>query len=269
MMNIKIRVDVDSAMALVRRDLPNAVPYVKAAMLTRLAGQAKGALQRELPVSFDRPTPFTVRGVWVKSATRAQPVAEVYFPDSEEQGGRALREYIQPGVKGSPKRRQKRTEFLLSRTGWLPAGWVTTPGSSTDKLGMIDSYGNLKGRIYAQVVNVLQLKKAVSKTARGISARSQGRAAKMGVANEWFAVQPGANTLAKGGGWLPPGVYRRSGRSGERLDQVLKFVKAAAYRPRLDVEAVVTKAVQEGQQQAFEDAFEAVRARFEQRGARR
>lgn len=265
MLNIRIRVNTDAAMKLVREQLPNAVPFVKAAMLTRLAVLSKAAVQKQMPVAFDRPTPFTQRGVFVKSATRAQPLAEVFFPDSAEQGGKAVREYLQPGVKGSPKRRQKRTEFLLSRTGWLPPGWVTTPGSSTDKLGMIDGYGNLKGRIYAQIINVLQIKRAESKTARGVSAKSQARAKKMGVQSEWFAVQPGKNALAKGGGWLPPGVYRRGngkGKDGGTLHQVLKFVQKAAYRPLLDVEGTVRQAVLDGQQQAFSEAIKSVAARF-------
>lgn len=266
MIKLSIRVDADAALSLVRRELPAAVPYVRAVALTKLAGVAQQAVQQQLPVAFDRPTPYTVRGVFVRSASRGNPVAEVYVPDSADQGGRAAREYMQPGVKGSSRRRQKRTEVLLSRTGWLPPGWVTTPGSSTAALGMIDGYGNLKGRIYAQVINVLQIKRADTKTARDIAARSQARAQRMGVAAEFFAVKPGANQLGKGGSWLPPGVYRRRGRSGERLEQILKFVRAAAYRPRLDFEGVVSKAVQQAQSQAFDEAFAVVKARFSAKG---
>jgi len=259
---LKIHVNTSAAKSLFRKDLPAALPYIKAAMLTNLAAKGRDAVQSQMPVAFDAPTPFTVRGVWFKSATKSNLVAEVYVPQSESQGGTAKRGYLQPGVAGSGARRQKKTEFLLSRTGFLPAGWVTTPGSTTGKIGMIDSFGNLSGRIYAQVINVLQIKRAATKSARGISARSQKRATKMGVQSEWFAVAPGKNSLAKGGGWLPPGVYRRAGKSGEQLQQILRFVPRAGYRPRLDFDGIVQRSVGQNAQTAFDSAMASVKKRF-------
>jgi hypothetical protein len=231
-------------------------------MLTRLASGGRDAVQKQMPVDFDRPTAFTVRGVWLKAATRNRVESEVYIPESTLADGQMQREYFQPGVAGSPRRRQKRTEYLLSRLGFLPAGWVTTPGSATGKLGMIDQYGNLRPRIYAQVINVLQLKRVESKRARGVSARSQERARKMGVQTEWFAVAPGKNAMGRSGSWLPPGVYRRAGRSGEDLQQILKFVKSASYRPRLDFDGIVREHVEKESQAAWTASSSAVFRKF-------
>lgn len=268
MLSLQVRINTAQAKALFGDALPKAMPYVKATMLTNLAAGGRDEVRKQMVVDFDKPTSFTLRGVWLKSATKGDPVAQVYVPESAEQGGKAAREYLQPGVAGSARRRQKRTEFLLSRMGYLPAGWVTTPGTSTAKLGMIDQYGNLKPRIYAQIINVLQLKRSESKTARGISARSQARAKKMGVALEWFAVQPGKNRLGKGGSWLPPGVYRRAGRNGEDLQQILKFVKAAGYRPRLDFAGTVQGWTDKHAQAAWDAAMQSVAARFAAKAAK-
>lgn len=262
MLNLQGHVDISDARRLFGDQFPKAMPYVKAAMLSRLASGGREAVQKQMPVDLDRPTTYTVRGVWFRAATKSRVEAQVYIPDSQPSTGKAAREYLQPGVAGTARRRQKRTEYLLSRTGWLPAGWVTTPGSSTAKLGMIDSYGNLKGRIYAQVINVLQIKRAESARARGISARSQARAKKMGVQTEFFAVAPGKNAMGRKGSWLPPGVYRRAGRSGEDLQQILKFVRQASYRPRLDFEGTVRKHVEQEAQAAWRAASHAVFQKF-------
>jgi hypothetical protein len=267
--SISIEVDMAAALKSVRETLPKAVPYVAATALSALAGRVQAKVREQMPTSFDRPTPYTVRGVFVKKADARTLEAQVYVPDSQEAAGRGKREYIRPGALGSVGRRQKKTEFLLSRTGFLPAGWVTTPGSKAAQQGYMDGYGNIKPRVYAQIVNVLQIKAAVTQGARNVSARSQKRAKRMGVEAEFFAVAPGRNAMSPGGGWLPPGVYKRTGRDGSKLHQVLKFVSRASYRKLLDIEAVARKEVLAGQQQEFDRAWATVQDRFAARAASR
>lgn len=264
MIKIDLKVDVSGPLRLVKQELPNAVPYVQATLLTNLAYRVQGKVREQMPVSFDRPTPFTVRGVFVKKAQKDAPVAEVYFPESQEDRGTAKREYMRPGALGTSQRRQKRTEFLLTRRGSLPPGWVTTPGTSAAKYGYMDGFGNVKPTWYRWIVNALQLKQmgGAGKRARDIYARSQKRARKMGVEYEAFAVAPGAKTLAPNGSWLPPGVYRRVGDKGEKLHQILKFVQRAAYKPRIDLEAIARQELAAALEPEFNRAFASVRTRF-------
>ena len=271
MLKIDLKVDISGPLRLVQQELPRALPYVQASMLTGLAQRVQEKVRGQMPVSFDRPTPFSVRGVFVKAATKTEPVAEVYFPESQDSMGKAKREYMRPGALGAPKRRQKRTEFLLSKTGYLPAGWVTTPGTSAEKHGYMDGYGNVKPRVYAQIVNVLQLKPASGlKGARGISERSARRAKAMGTDAEFFAVPPGKNTAGKGGAWLPPGVYKRVGKKKvESLHQVLKFVSTARYDPRIDIEALAREEVAKSLQAEFDRAYASVKQRFAANAARK
>src|SRR3990172_1781768 len=91
-----------------------------------------------------------------------------------------------------------------------------------------------------------------------IPAASPRRAKRMQVANEFFAVSPGRNTLAKGGGWLPPGVYKREGAGGHTLRQYLKFVRKAGYRKRLDVEAEAAAAVKANVQRRWDDTVKLI-----------
>lgn len=260
-MDISIKIDASRALELVERQLPNAAPYVKATMLTGLSKVVQRKIQERMPVAFDRPTPFTVRGVWTKAATKSAPKASVYFPESQANAGRGKREYIRPGAEGAAARRQKRSEMLLVKAGVLPAGWVTVPGSYAMR-NLLDGYGNMKGQYYSQIIRNLQLKTRVARLAKPISAASAKRAARMGVENEFFAVAPGKNALAKGGGWLPPGVYKRTGKGGRELVQYLKFVRKASYRPRLELAKIARAEVRATANAEFSKAWAGVIGRF-------
>jgi len=206
---------------------PRQLPYVAAVMLSKIAREdLRPGFQKRLPEAFDRPTDFTIRGVYTKPANARQLEAMVYFPESQEELGRAKREYMRPGAQGAAARRQKKTEFLLSRMGALPAGWVTTPG----KGAQLDQHGNIPGSVYKQIINVLQIRYNAPKP---VSARSAKAAKRLGVASIFFVVSPGPNKLSKGGGWLPPGVWRHL--PGGQITQILKFVKRASYQPRFKV----------------------------------
>jgi hypothetical protein len=237
------------------------VPFVVARTITALAQDVQAHLKGRLPVAFDRPTPFTQRGVFMRRAEKTRLVAEVYFPESQEAQGKSQREYIRPGAEGASARRQKKTEFLLTRAGYLPAGWVTTPGRFIAD-GKLDQFGNMPGRLYAQIIRNLQVKYSALKP---VSAASQKRAVRMGVENEFFAVAPGTNRLAAGGGWLPPGVYKREGRGGRTLRQYLKFVRKASYRRRLDVETEAAKAVKDNLQRRWGESLQLITSKFNAR----
>lgn len=241
------------------RDLArNQVPFAMARTATALGQDVQAHLRRQLPIAFDRPTPFAARGLFVKSANKATLVAEVGFAGSEEAGGRGAREYLRPGTEGKGARNQKKTEYLLTRAGFLPAGWVTVPGRYIMQ-NRLDGYGNMPGSYYRQIVRNLQIKYNGIKP---VYAASQRRAARMGVENEFFAVAPGANRLAAGGGWLPPGVYRRVGRSGGTLQQYLKFVRRAGYRKRLDVPAEALVAVRANVAKRWGESIDLIATKF-------
>lgn len=237
------------------------VPFVAAKTLTALAGDASGHLVKKLPVAFDRPTLFTQRGVYTKRAEKTTLAAEVYFPQSQQERGRSLREYIQPGVSPSTyARMQKKTEYLLTRAGFLPAGWVTVPGRYIMD-GKLDGHGNMPGSYYKQIVRNLYIKH-IKGPPKPRSKASLARTARWGVDNEFFAVKPGANSLAKGGGWLPPGVYKREGAGGRTLRQYLKFVRKASYKRRLDVLGEVEIAVRFNLQRRWSESVQLITDKF-------
>jgi hypothetical protein len=266
--SLHVKIDIADAMRMVQSDLPKAVPYVMAATLSGMAQQVRDGTIKQLPIAFDRPTPFTLRSVFTKPATTYRLQSEVYFPESQEASGMARREYMRPGAEGTAARRQKRSEALLSKAGFLPPGWVTVPGRYA-MASLLDGHGNIAGQYYRQIVRSLQLKTKVTRLAKPISAASQKRAARMGVENEFFAIAPGKNAMAAGGGWLPPGVYKREGKGGKVLRQYLKFVRRAAYKPRLDMQALAQKEVNQQAQAVFDKAFGQVMYKFAARDAKK
>ena len=258
---MKVRGTVEGVQVFVAatREGARQAPYAAATMLTRLAGDVRGRLQRRLPEVFDRPVDFTIRGVFMRGASRDKLEAEVFFPDSQDERGRQRREYMRPGARGATRRNQKKTEFLLTRIGVLPPGWVTAPG----KGAKLDAHGNIPGSVYRQIINVLQIRYNRPKP---VSGRSQKAAQRLGVDALFFAVAPGPNQLAKGGGWLPPGVWRHL--PGRRITQILKFVKKASYRQRLRVVDEAKQVVGAQAARRWSEASASIRARFSQ-GRRR
>lgn len=241
-----------SAFAESRRQMP----YVAADVLTGLAKDAQAALEIEAGQVFDRPTDFTLRSFWRKNASKGNLEATVYVPDSDDQTGRQRREFLRPSVDATSARRQKRTEFLLTRLGALPAGWVTTPG----KGAQLNANGNLGGPVYKQIINVLQIRG----DAKQVSARSAKGAKRLGVASLFFVVAPGSNTRGNNGGWLPPGVWKHL--PGGAITQILKFVRKAAYKKRLDVERAASGVANDNLPRRWADALAVIAQRFASKG---
>jgi hypothetical protein len=141
-----------------------------------------------------------------------------------------------------------------------------TPGSYMK--GKLDGFGNVPGNYYRQIIRSLQIRVPGDRYFKGISKASQKRAARLGVATEFFAVGRGRNTLNKGGGWLPPGVYKRAGRKGEKLEQYFKFMPRAAYRQRLDMPKVAEAAAKDKGPAIWKSVMRDVVERFvEKQGA--
>jgi len=249
------------------RALSREIPGIASRVLTEFARVSIPAIQVGMPRAFDRPTPFTVNRVAFKASTRAGLRSVVGVPESRDANGRPTSEYMRPGALGAGKRNQRKSEFMLARAGHLPAGWVMTPGSfMRDKL---DGYGNVPGSYYKQVIRSLQIRAPGDRYFKGVSKASKGRAARMGATSEFFAVGRGRNTLNKGGGWLPPGVYKRAGKRGERLEQYFKFMPRASYRKRLDLPKLAGDAVKAKGSAIWRSVMRDVATRFAQKAAAR
>ena len=129
---------------------PRQWQFATALALTRTGQRIKAAEVDEMRRVFDRPTPFTLRSVYLDPATRAKQEARVWFKDWAPKGTPAGK-YLLPEVHGG-RRNHKRFELALQYAGLLPPGRALVPASTAP----LDQYGNVKRGLYSKILSQLQ-----------------------------------------------------------------------------------------------------------------
>ncbi|POB00152.1 hypothetical protein C2134_02875 [Chromobacterium sinusclupearum] len=196
-------------------------PTAKA--LTRTAADVKAAEVAEMSRVFDRPTPYTLRGVYMRGASvdKGRDYAEVWLKDFGGKGGAAA-VYLKPQIEGGG-RPLKRFERALQRAGVLPAGMYAVPGRDADR----DAYGNMSR---AQIVQILSYFNGLHDSTQWMSDRRKktlARDGKRGKGFTYFVLHQRKNKL-------PPGVYKRLdyGHGQVVIRPVLIFVRQPRYTAR-------------------------------------
>lgn len=241
-----VTVNVDASGAL--RKLVRFEGIAKQAAVQALnwtAADAALEVQEEMRRVFDRPTPYTIRGVGVWKAKPADPVAQVGLKNVGAGKGTPASAFLGPQVYGG-ERRMKRLERALERIGALPSGWIAVPASGAQ----FDAYGNMSR---GQIVQILSALQAFGEQGYRANMDAKGRArlargSKRAYGREYF-VSHGKGFRMGTGSWthgrnqhLPAGVWMRQGGGlGKALRPVLLFVRSAAYRPRLAFHRVVVE----------------------------
>jgi hypothetical protein len=209
-----------------------------ATALTRTALDIREEVKREMRLVFDRPTKFTLGGVYVNPASGSQPVPGALFGEGLKRRGSNSKflqaevelnddfgysePYLRSQVTGGA-RRLKGLEVALNAAGILPAGWLAVPGNDARR----DAYGNVPGGLVRQVLSQLRLARLEGdKTNMSFEARKQITAQRK-AGGRFFVVKPGAKTK------LPPGVYQRE-FFVRAASLIFLFVQGATYRKRLD-----------------------------------
>lgn len=205
--------------------------------LNDLAFKGRVRVQETLPRVFDRPTPFTVRGVRYDQASLQRPTSSVFFSDDAAKGTPPT-DYLQHHAKGGARRR-KRSERAMERIGILGSNEVWAPARAM----RLDRYGNVPGSRMVQILSQLKAFSEVGYLAN-VTARSKARKPNR---KQYFSPRPGSN--------LPRGVYERYGRGRRKVRPVLMFVKMPAYRRRLDLEGIVRKHVGRNIERSFSRAL--------------
>ncbi|QDQ26715.1 hypothetical protein FNU76_10255 [Chitinimonas arctica] len=219
--------------------------------LTRTAGHAQRQVQATMPRVFDRPTPYTLRGMRVKPARANLLQAEVTFKDDTFKGTPAEK-YLGPEVFGGA-RRLKRFERALQAKGLMPAGMVAVPGEAMQ----LDSFGNMRGSEIVKLLSQLQAFGEQGYRANATDGRlaklKQGTRTRQGF--ELIVVKPGQKP-ARGGKALPAGIWRRTYTAfGTSLQPLVLFVRSATYQRRLDLPGIADQAAQAHLQDEFNLAF--------------
>jgi hypothetical protein len=230
---LDVRSNITDVIAKLKTNRTDQLPYATALALTRTAQLTQQYLVSLMPRVFDRPTPYTLNSLYIRSATKSNLVASVYIKDEALRGTPADR-YLRPEIEGG-QRNLKRSERALQASGLMPANSMAVPAIGAE----IDQYGNMKA---AQIIAILAAVKALAGQSYTSYAAAAARRKRGKYKNlKYFVAMPGSH--------LKPGVYERL--SARHVVPVMLFVPRFVYRQRFDFYG-------EGQrfaQSAFNDQF--------------
>lgn len=197
------------------REIEDQAPYILARTLSKTASSVKAEEVAEMKKVFDRPTPYTLGGVYAKTATKQDQVARVWLKDKLQAGkGNAAEDYLRPQIFGG-ERKLKRFEKALNRVGVLPYGYHAIPGDYAER----DQYGNMKA---GQIVKILSYFQAFGE--QGYKANmTQEKIERMRTG--YVVVRPGTKRI--------PGIYELfAARGSIYLRPVMVFLKKVKYKRR-------------------------------------
>jgi hypothetical protein len=215
-----------------------------ATALTWTARDVRDGIRKELPQTFDRPTPFTLNQLTLKAATAAQPVAEVGF--------RERADFLVPQVKGGG-RRQKPFERALIQAGHMPAGRFAVPGPGAP----LDQYGNIPRRLLGEILSHLQAHTG-TRAKRNLSTERRLRNAQKKIGGKYFVIDGSRKGLA-------PGIWRQ-GAAARDVRPMLLFVRPPQYSARFNFDGIARDIAQRRLGPNFARAFNESAARLAAKG---
>lgn len=99
-MSFVVKDDIERVAREVEAKFARQIPFAAAKALTATAQDVQRAVVAQLPAIFDRPTPFTLRGVGIGYATKVNLTSRVFLKDVQ-------REYLKLQVTGGERRPKK------------------------------------------------------------------------------------------------------------------------------------------------------------------
>lgn len=247
-------------------DLPKQVRFATAVALTRTAKLVAEAEVQEMRDVFDRPTPFTLRSIFVTGARPDAPTATVGIKN--DSGGQRpavswLRWQVQGGL-----RTQTAYERLLVGAGAMRSDDRAVPG----KGAKLDAFGNISRGQRIQILSQLRIDSSSGSTRKltqfDFNDNKRDRRTKQNKIRRAFG-KAGGQFIAfpNGNRSLLPGIYQAEGRDfGARLGYgrtgklrpILIFVSKAEYEAeRFDFHYVAQRAVQRHLQAQMDVAIKA------------
>lgn len=215
------------------------LPFAFALAATRTAQKIKAGELKVMRQRLHNPLNITLNSLYLKSATKKDPEARVWFKDSFNSGIPADT-YLRPVVYGGV-RRHKRMEKALIARGLMKSSQYAIPTPALQ-----DSHGNVKGSTVIKILSGL----GAAETVSGYQANATGskRSRKKGNAQRYFvAVIDGTNGI-----W-----ERKSTGFGQAVRPVYIFVDSAPqYRVRVPFFKIAENMVKANYEKEFKAALD-------------
>lgn len=235
--------------------------FSAAIALSKTAKDVQARTYQEFTRVFDRPTPMTMKSLWVKTAKPNDLSAMVYMKD-KPLGGKnplSMAEMLGHHFYGGTRTR-KALEGLLTRYNFMLPGEFLVQGSGA----RLDAYGNISRGQIQQIISQLKIKRAGFDNTPTASARSRRNVRRAGIIFWSYGPdakrtplvdkQTGIEYGYKGGSasHLAKGAWVRVGRT---IAPLLLVVKSVSYKRRINWEALARPVIQDNFWRHFETAF--------------
>ena len=224
-MKVDVRVNVGRILRGFKNFPTEKLPFALALATTKTAQAVADAQRHEMSDVFDKPTPYTLDSVFMKSATKTNINALVGIKNFSGKGTPATKFLMAEIVGGA--RKLKRFEIALRSVGALPPGYYAVPGSAAT----LDAYGNIDRGLIVQLLSYFKAfpemgyKANMTDKRKAALAKGNAKTGKLGVA--YFAGYiPGVST---------PGIWARYKLGhGSAVKPIIMFVSAAHYEVLFD-----------------------------------
>ena len=151
---IKIKADFSGTLSYLQ-NLEKQTRFATAVALTRTVAKMRTELQDEARRVFKDPTPYTLRSIKYKAATKADLTALVYVEGADRIGGNV--DYSPADLLGhqffAGGRKRKRLELYLDRLKLISPGEYIAPGAGAK----LDRFGNMSRGQLQQIISQLRL----------------------------------------------------------------------------------------------------------------
>lgn len=237
MITINIKHNISETIRLLDERGRKQIRFATAVALTKTAKLAQAAVVDELRSRFDRPTPYTLKSLYIKPATKQNLQAMVYLKDQAIGGknNKSLAEIIGHQFTGGTRIR-KRIEAAFTRAGLISANEFLVPGEAAK----LDQYGNLSKGQTVQVMS--QVKVGADALAYKTNSLRSKKNVKAAGAMFWSV-----------GGKLPRGVWMRDGLG---VKPVLLVIQQPQYQRRIDMNKIVQGVVDKKFSSEFKSALD-------------
>lgn len=207
------------------KSLKGKAPIVLAKSLTLTAKVVRDGLKDEMMRVFDRPNPWTLNSLRLKTATATDLQAAVNNKEFAGKGTPAYK-YLYPQIFGG-ERSPKRFELALRHRGILPSDMFVVPGKYCD----LDVYGNMSAGQIRQILSYFGSAEITAGYMMNMTAKRKVRLAKGTKKKAGFIYL----VNQKWNRGLAPGIYKRL-TSGwhSPLFSIMIFVRKPHYEPRFD-----------------------------------
>ena len=198
-MEIKFRIEGMDKLSATLKNAEKQLRYAAARAATQTAVKVKEQLVKEMQEVFSKPTPFTLRSIYVLPATKDNLTAEVGLKDQAVK-------YLRPQIEGGTREKKRSEKWLNS---------FYTPGAAMP----LNAYGNITPGRITQILSV-------TKTHPDIYSRTTSRSKKRNKALPIYFIKRDKT------GKLIPGVWQRVGK--RKVRPKLIFIDNPQYHKRFD-----------------------------------